>query len=341
MPLRYSSDLAEHTCVRTRAGLFDLSHMGEIEVTGHGAAELLDYALVGHPSAMALGQARYNMICAEDGGILDDLVVYRLEATRFVVVANASNAQAVVAALTARGERIDADVTDATENWALLALQGPQADEILSNILARDLSSIRYYSVVQAELLGHEVLLARTGYTGEDGFEVYCRPDAATPLWTGLLEAGRPHGVAPAGLACRDTLRLEAGMPLYGHELTRNTSPFDVGLGRVVHFGKPRGFVGDEALKRHQESPSSQLVGLASEGRRAPRNGYAVLDDAGDLVLGRITSGAPSPTLGHPIAMALVAPGVTEPGMPLNVNIRGHLETVQAVPMPFYRRPTH
>jgi aminomethyltransferase len=339
MPVRYTSDVAEHHAVRTAAGLFDLSHMGEIEVAGPGAAQALDAALVSKPSAMRPGQARYSMVCAEDGGILDDLVVYRLAAETFLVVANASNVDTVVQALTVRSAAYDASVSDVTDAWALLAVQGPAAAAILATVTTADLAGLRYYTVDEARVLDADVLLARTGYTGEDGFEIYCAPEHAERLWAGLSRAGASHGLVAAGLACRDTLRLEAGMPLYGNELDTATTPFEVGLGRVVSFAKEAGFVGEEALaERRDAGPARALVGLASSGRRSPRTGYAVLEPGSGRIVGRITSGAPSPTLGHPIAMASLDLDHVEPGTPLVVDVRGSHEPVRVVELPFYRR---
>jgi aminomethyltransferase len=340
MPLRYSSELAEHAAVRSRAGLFDLSHMGEIEVLGPEAGAALDVALVGHPSAIGIGRARYSMICDETGGILDDLVVYRLDGEHYLVVANAANVPTVVSALHDRVSGYAAELRDATDEWALIAVQGPTAAAIVASLSTGDVSALKYYSIEAHLLDSVPVLLARTGYTGEDGYEIYCRPAEAAQMWTALTHAGRSHGLTPAGLACRDTLRLEAGMPLYGHELTREVTPFDAGLGRVVTFDKEAGFIGEEALLRCRDAePRRRLIGLVTDGRRAPRAGYTVLDAHRGEPVGHVTSGAPSPTLGHPIAMAYVPPSFTEVGTPLLIDIRGSHEGAKVVPVPFYRRP--
>src|SRR5215469_4030334 len=239
MPLRYRGEISEHQAVRSAAGLFDLSHMGEIAVTGPGAAAALDYALVGQPSALAPGRARYTMICVPDGGILDDLIVYRLAQDEFLVVANAANTEVVFRELTARagadglGSR-HAQVTDLTDDYALIALQGPSAAGILAPITDADLTAVKYYASYPATVAGCRLLLARTGDTGEDGFELLARPEDARPLWEALITAGAADGLIPAGLAARDTLRLEAGMPLYGNELGPDVTPYDPGLGRVV-----------------------------------------------------------------------------------------------------------
>ncbi len=342
MPLRYRGEISEHQAVRHAAGLFDLSHMGEIAVTGPDAATALDYALVGQPSALAPGRARYTMICAPDGGILDDLIVYRLEHTEYLVVANAANTAVVAAALRDRAAAYDAQVTDQTAQYALIAIQGPHAARILAALTDVDLDDVKYYAGHRGIVADFPVLLARTGYTGEDGFELFTRPGDAEGVWVALTRAGAEDGLVPAGLAARDTLRLEAGMPLYGNELSAEVTPFDAGLGRVVVFGKPGDFVGRAALaERAQAPPQRVLTGLIGASRRVPRHGYTVTWDAAPC--GTITSGAPSPTLGVPIAMAYldpVAEGLAhddDAGL-LAVDIRGKHEPARLTDLPFYRR---
>ncbi len=344
MPLRYGSERDEHNAVRTKAGLFDLSHMGEITVTGPEAANCLDYALVGNIGSVAVGRARYTMICQEDGGILDDLIVYRLGETEYMVVANASNAQTVLDAITARAEDFDAEVRDDRDAYALIAVQGPESSGILKSLTDADLDGLKYYAGLPGTVAGVPALIARTGYTGEDGFELFVDPQHAEKLWQALTEAGTPVGLVPAGLSCRDTLRLEAGMPLYGHELTTALTPFDAGLGRVVKFEKTSNdgkFVGRAALEAAAEraatNPPRKLVGLIAEGRRVPRAGFAVVADG--KVVGEVTSGAPSPTLGKPLAMAYVDAAHAEPGTSgVGVDIRGTHEPYEVVALPFYKR---
>jgi aminomethyltransferase len=346
MPLRYGSERDEHLAVRTKAGLFDLSHMGEITVTGPGAAALLDYALVGNIGGVKVGRARYTMICREDGGILDDLIVYRLGETQagsshYMVVANASNAQTVLDALAERAAGFDAEVRDDRDAYALLAVQGPESSAILKSLTDADLDGLKYYAGLPGTVAGVPALIARTGYTGEDGFELFVAPADAEKLWEALTEAGSSAGLVPCGLSCRDTLRLEAGMPLYGHELSTSLTPFDAGLGRVVKFEKEGDFVGREALaeaaSRAQQNPPRVLVGLIAEGRRVPRAGYAVVADG--KVVGEVTSGAPSPTLGKPIAMAYVDAAHSAPGTPgVRVDIRGSHEPYEVAALPFYKR---
>jgi aminomethyltransferase len=342
MPLRYRGEISEHQAVRHAAGLFDLSHMGEIAVTGPDAAAALDYALVGQPSALAPGRARYTMICAPDGGILDDLIVYRLEHTEFLVVANAANTAVVAAALRDRAAPYDAQVTDQTAQYALIAIQGPHAARILASLTDVNLDGVKYYAGHRGIVADFPVMLARTGYTGEDGFELFTRPGDAEGVWVALTRAGADDGLVPAGLAARDTLRLEAGMPLYGNELSAQVTPFDAGLGRVVVFGKPGDFVGRAALaERAQAPPQRVLAGLIGASRRVPRHGYTVTWDA--AACGTITSGAPSPTLGVPIAMAYLDPAAEgfarddDAGL-LAVDIRGKHEPARLTDLPFYRR---
>jgi aminomethyltransferase len=351
MPLRYRSETAEHNAVRTAAGLFDLSHMGELRVTGDEAAAALDYALVSDISAIRPGRAKYTMIVAADGGVIDDLIVYRLEGQDFLVVANASNALTVAAELTERtsASGLAAQVTDRTSDYALIAIQGPLAAGILSGLTDTDLTELRYYAGYPAEVTGRKVLLARTGYTGEDGFEIFTDPQDATALWTALTEAGQEAGLIPAGLAARDSLRLEAGMPLYGNELGRQLTPYDAGLGRVVKLDKASDFVGRAALTSKSTQPREHvLVGLSGLTRRVPRHGFPVLWDGAPA--GTVTSGGHSPTLGRPIAMAYLnadaaeqAQESMESGHPdgngrLAIDIRGSAEPAELIPLPFYRR---
>ena len=309
-------------------------------MTGPGAGAALDYALTGHLSALRPGRARYTMICAEDGGVLDDLVVYRLDEDEFLVIANASNTDVVLAALRERAARErDARVTDATGDYALVAIQGPAAAGILAPLASGlDLAAIKYYAGAFGEVAGRKAWVARTGYTGEDGFEVFCRPEDAEPVWSALVSRGAPAGLVPAGLAARDTLRLEAGMPLYGNELGPDVTPFEAGLGRVVKFDKPGEFVGRGALAaRAASGPLKHLVGLTIQSRRIARHGYPVLAPTGGRI-GTVTSGAPSPTLGVPIAMAYLEPGADQGDPALGVSIRGETVPAHLKDLPFYRR---
>ena len=293
MPVRYGSDLAEHQAVRERAGIFDLSHMAELRVRGPEAGAFLDHALAGRLSALELWQAKYSLLLAQQGGIIDDVIVYRTAGpdgvdAEFLVVANASNRHAALDALTARIAGFDATIADETEETALIAVQGPAAAAIVGSVglESEPLDDLRYYRSLPAVFEGEDVLVARTGYTGEDGFELYIAAHGASDLWRAIVLAGEAHGLALCGLAARDTLRFEAGMPLYGNELSVDTLPAQVGLGRVV---------------------------------------------------GAVTSGALSPTLGHPIAMALVEPGSATSDS-LSVDVRGTKLPARVTQLPFYTR---
>ena len=341
MPVRYSSDLAEHHAVRTAAGIFDISHMAEIHVRGAEAGAYLDFALAGKLSGIALHQAKYSLLLNVAGGIIDDLVAYRLADDHFLVVANAGNRFAAATALTERAVDFDVTVTDESDDYALIAVQGPVSRAILEATagltdFATPLDELKYYRETAASFRGTDLIIARTGYTGEDGFELYIHVDAAADLWAALTVAGDPLGLVPAGLACRDTLRLEAGMPLYGHELNLDILPVQAGLGRVVALSKEGDFVGRSAIEAGPDADARVLVGLAADGRRAGRADYAIYN--GDTAVGVITSGALSPTLGHPIAMAYVDPDVSEVGTELHIDVRGSRIAASVVSLPFYKR---
>jgi aminomethyltransferase len=277
------------------------------------------------------------MICAPDGGVIDDLIVYRLGPERFLVVANASNAGVVSDELAARLGGWRAVLDDRSLATSLVAIQGPRAAEVLAPLTDVDLAGLRYYAIAEGNVAGIRALVARTGYTGEDGFEVFVDWGRGPDAWEALAEAGAGVGVIACGLGARDTLRLEAGMPLYGNELDRDTNPFEAGLGRVVKLDKPGDFVGREALARvARDGPTKRLVGMVITGRGIARHGYPVLDGADRT--GVVTSGTQSPTLGKPIAMAYVAPDDGEPGTILSVEIREQPVASEVVPLPFYRR---
>jgi aminomethyltransferase len=338
MPVQYAGILEEHRAVRERAGLFDLSHMGELFVEGPEAGTALARALVSDPPALAVGRAHYSMIVEPDGGIIDDLIVYHVAPERFLVVANASNAQVVSDALAERIAGFKAVLDDRALATALVAIQGPAAAGVLQPLTDVALDGLRYYAIAEGQVAGIPALVARTGYTGEDGFELFVEWGSAEAAWRALADAGREAGVVPIGLGARDTLRLEAGMPLYGNELSRDTNPYEANLGRVVKLDKAGDFVGRAALEKvSRDGPARTLVGLVVRGRGIARHGYAV--HAGDRRSGTVTSGTHSPTLGAPIAMAYVAPGDAEPGTILDVEIREQRVPAEVVPLPFYRRP--
>ncbi|WP_295838832.1 glycine cleavage system aminomethyltransferase GcvT [uncultured Microbacterium sp.] len=411
MPVRYTSDLAEHRAVREAAGLFDISHMAEFLVAGPCAAAFLDYMLAGRLSTMKIGKAKYSLVLAESGGIVDDVIVYRTGEHSFLVISNAGNRDAVAAAFdtaqatwrpasdASTGSTTDAPaatevpepatevpgpatevpepatelpgpatevpepvegtgtptssastgsstdargtltIDDVTDDYALIALQGPEARGILSStpgveITGTALDALGYYAWTDGTFDGAPLFVARTGYTGEDGYELMIPVAHAVGLWDAALAAGADRGLVPCGLAARDTLRLEAGMPLYGHELSRDIVPAQAGLGRVVAADKET-FVGKAGLSS-APADAPVLVGLVSEGRRAGRAGYSVLH--GDDTVGEITSGALSPTLGHPVAMAFVAPAASALGTELSIDVRGTRIPATVTALPFYRR---
>ncbi len=349
MPLKYSSELAEHHAVRKSAGLFDLSHMGEVWVTGPDAAAFLDYALVGKISAMAIGKAKYSLICNEDGGIIDDLITYRRGEQKFLVVPTAGNAKVVAAAMAERAAGFNVAVQDASAETSLIAVQGPKAQEILLRLVPAAqhelVTGLKYYAAVDVPFMfggaSQDLLLARTGYTGEDGFEIFVANDAAAALWQALIAIAEDGELTPAGLASRDSLRLEAGMPLYGNELSLEGDPFAAGLGPVVALSKEGDFIGKAALAAKKEAGAGattgrKLVGLKGLGRRAGRGHYPVLKDGN--VVGEVTSGQPSPSLGYPVAMAYVDVELAEPGTALDIDLRGKAEPFEVVALPFYKR---
>ena len=337
MPVQYGSIIEEHRTVRERVGLFDLSHMGELYVEGPDAGAALAAAVISDPSALRVGRAQYSMLCAPDGGVIDDLIIYRLAETRFLVVANASNAAIVSDALAERLGGARAVLDDRSLATGLLAVQGPRSVEVMTPLTDVDLGALRYYAAAEGTVAGIPGLVARTGYTGEDGFEVFVDTAHTVELWDALLEAVQAADGGPIGLGARDTLRLEAGMPLYGNELDRDTNPYEAGLGRVVKLEKSGDFVGRAALEKVAASgPAKQLVGLTVEGRGIARHGHVVW--SGDRRTGLVTSGTQSPTLGVPIAMAYVAPGDAEPGTVVDVEIRDARVPARVVPLPFYRR---
>ncbi|MFV0425740.1 MAG: glycine cleavage system aminomethyltransferase GcvT [Beutenbergiaceae bacterium] len=335
MPLRYGGDLHEHRAVRDHAGLFDLSHMAQIEVTGPQAGAALDGAVVSKPSALRPGRARYSAIVNADGGILDDLIVYRLADSEYLMIANAVNRVSVLDAVTVRSHGLSVSVVDRSPHRALIGLQGPAAAGLLTPLTDTDIGTLGYYGATVATVAGIPALIARTGYTGEDGFELAVPAESATTLWRTLV-AG-PGGATPAGLAARDTLRLEAGMALYGQELTSQTTPYDVGLGRLVDLEHE--FIGRAALReRSQSEDGTTLIGLAGTGRRAARAGCTVLD-ASSTSVGTVTSGVLSPTLGYPIAMARVLRShQPATGEQVGVDVRGTLQEMTVTDLPFYRR---
>lgn len=333
MPVQFSGIIAEHLHTRAHAGLFDVSHMGQVRLSGAGAAAALESLVPADIVELAPGRQRYALFTNDSGGILDDLMVTNAGDHLFLVVNAACKQQDLAHLRRHLGRRCEIDELG---ERALLALQGPQAVEALAR-LAPAVRELSFMHSAAVEVSGAACYVSRSGYTGEDGFELFVAAEDAGRVWDALLDAGTPLGLLPIGLGARDTLRLEAGMPLYGNELDRSTNPVEAGLGRVLRLDKDGGFVGRDALARVvRDGPSKRLVGLVVEGRGIARHGYPVL--AGDRRTGVVTSGAPSPTLGIPIAMAYVAPGDAEPGTMLDVEIRDRRVPARVVELPFYRR---
>jgi aminomethyltransferase len=346
MPLQYTSILEEHRAVRSYAGLFDVSHMGEFEIAGPEALPFLQYVVPNDVGRLALHQALYTTLCLPSGGVIDDLLIYRLEEERYMMVVNAANIEKDFAWLTQQARRFGRlELSDRSAATALLALQGPQAQRILQALTTVDLAAIRYYRCRPGAVAGVDCLISRTGYTGEDGFELYCAAADAPRLWRSLLERGRQlreseqeagHGLLPAGLGARDTLRLEAGYCLYGHELDERTNPLEAGLGWTVKFEKGD-FIGRAALlKVRDQGPARRLIGLEMLERGVARGGYPLYD--GERLIGTLTSGAPSPTLNKNIGMGYVEAACAAPGRQIQVDIRGRRLAAQIVPLPFYKR---
>lgn len=338
MPVQYKGIVEEHRAVRERVGLFDVSHMGELELEGPGALELVSSLVTNDPTKVADGQAQYTCCCNEQGTILDDLIVYRRSPEKMLVVCNASNREKIVKHF-ARAAEGRVKFRDATDGTALLALQGPRALETLlaarSSIdAAKELKSFRF---TDGTVAGIPCTIARTGYTGEDGVELFCAWDAAPGLFRALLTAGRDFGIEPVGLGARDTLRLEARLALYGNDIDETTDPLEAGLGWVVKLDKPS-FVGKEALlARKAAGPKRAFVGFEMRGRGIARHGYPLLDASGAAV-GVCTSGSPSPTLGKNIGLGYVPVALSKLGTSLLVDCRGKSVEAVVVETPFYKR---
>lgn len=329
MPVQYQGIKAEHEAVRKEAGLFDVSHMGEVVFRGLQAEEAVQRLVTRDVSRLAVGQAGYAAVCLPSGGTVDDVLVYRTPDDLLIVV-NASNREKDVAHFEENVKDLDVEVVDESDDWALLALQGPRAVELLQPFTQTELSPIKYYRYEVGEVEGAYAVISRTGYTGEDGFELFVRPDDAPRVWRKLIDAG----AVPVGLGARDTLRLEAGMCLYGNELDAETTPLEAGIDFAVHLDKEQEFLGQEALRREKEEGlRKKLVGFKVEGRGIARHDYPVAVD-GEMV-GSVTSGTLSPTLNEAIGLALVAPEVEDE---FEVMIRDRPVTARTVPLPFYKR---
>jgi len=336
MPVQYRSIIEEHMAVRTAAGVFDLSHMGEFEISGPRALELLERALTNSAARLHEGRAQYTLLCARDGGTIDDLIVYRLGAQRYMLCVNASNIEADRDWLFSLN-RDGADFRDVSDETALVAIQGPKAIGIAKKLASFAIDEVARFGVVEGDIGGVRCIAARTGYTGEDGFEFFVGAGHAAHLFTEVLAAGQANGIKPCGLGARDTLRLEAALPLYGHELDRDTSPLEAGLATYVKFG--RGFVGEDALAaQRNRGLKKHLIGIATDDARSiARRGYPLFID--DARAGEVTSGTFAPALNRPIAMAYVR-GAQQPalGSKLMVEVRNRKVPATVVARPFYQR---
>ncbi len=335
MPVQYSTIVEEHNVVRNAAGLFDISHMGRLRFSGDDACSFLDYLLTNDVSKLQVGQVRYSLVCNENGGVLDDVLVYRLPDC-YMLVVNASNRTKIVDWIGQHISKFNVDFEDQTLSNAMIAVQGPKAVEILAALGAETASKHRYYSASPMTVAGMDTLVSRTGYTGEDGFELIVPSNAGMELWNVLLEAGLPFGVQVCGLGCRDTLRLEAAMPLYGHELNEDTDPLTAGLDFAVKL-EAADFLGRDALIKIAESPTGKVrVGLELDGKRIAREGAGIL--SGEQSVGEVTSGTFSPTLQKAIAMGYVDAAGSETGTEVEVDIRGKRHAARVVNLPFYKR---
>jgi len=335
MPVQYPTGIvAEHQAVRKRAGLFDVSHMGEIEVRGEKALDLVQYVTTNDVSRLEVGQAQYTVVCQEDGAAIDDCLVYRY-ADHYMVVANASNKDRVLDWIRKYAPRFDAEVIDRSDATALLALQGPASERILAQLTDTDLGSIGYYHFAVGEVDGRPATISRTGYTGEDGFELYIPVDAAVQIWRRLLEVGEGEGLIPAGLGARDSLRLEMGYILYGNDLDLNHTPLEAGLGWVVKLDKGD-FLGKPALQRQKEEGlRERLVAFRLKERGFPRHGYEVRFNGEPA--GEVTSGILSPSLDQGIGLAYVPVEAAKPGTAIEVVIRNRPVPAEVVRPPFYQ----
>jgi aminomethyltransferase len=341
MPVQYSGIVEEHQATRTAIGLFDISHMGRVLINGPDAANYLDKLLTRAVLDMKPHQIRYSLVCNESGGILDDVLCYQVtlasgEPSGYGLVVNASNRPKMLAWLEKNKSDFEVTLEDITTTYGMFAVQGPRAIEVLDTLTTCELTSLRYYTGQITQVCGVECFVSRTGYTGEDGCEIVCPSEHLVSVWEQVMSASEAVGGRAVGLGARDTLRLEAGMPLYGHELSEGINPIQARLEFAVNL-RDRDFIGSEALRAVQRHSSQPVrVGIQMDGRRVAREGAAVL--FGTQEVGKVTSGTFSPTFNHPIAMAYVSPPAAAVGTPLAVNVRGQEHPATVVPLPFYER---
>jgi aminomethyltransferase len=338
MPVQYRGILEEHQAVRTRAGLFDVSHMGEFRIEGPGALDFLQYLVPNNVARLEINQTLYTQLCLPSGGTIDDCTLYRLGEERYLLVVNAATCDKDWEWVNQHASTFDLTrLENASDEMALFAFQGPLAEAILQPHADSDLRTIQYYHCRPGTLFGIPVLISRTGYTGEDGFELYHDANDAPRLWRAILEAGRANDALPIGLGARDTLRLEAGFCLYGHELTEEITPLEAGLNWSVKLDKGVDFIGREALARQKEAGlGRKRIGIVMADRSVPRAGYALLADGQPV--GELTSGTLGPSLNKTIGMGYVHLHYTKPGTALEVDIRGRKAGATVAPLPFYKR---
>jgi len=336
MPVQYAGVIAEHLAVRSAAGLFDVSHMGEIEVSGAQAFDFLQYVTTNDVSKLVDGQVQYTALCYESGGVVDDLTLYRFAADRYLLCVNAANSDkdfAWLQELQGKSSLKDCELINRSPEYAQLALQGPRAAEILAQLTAVDLGALKYYHFIEGNVGGMEMIISRTGYTGEDGFELYCKTGDGAPLWQELMRVGEPLGLVPVGLGARDTLRLEKGYALYGHEITAEIMPLEARLGWITKLQKGD-FVGRDAMLTAKEAGlKRQLVPLKLTDSGVPRDGYPVY--CGEKEVGYVTSGTMSPSLRQGIALALVDADLATADAPLEIAIRKRRVAAERSSLPF------
>jgi len=335
MPVQYGGLVAEHQAVRQRAGLFDVSHMGQLEIKGPDALDLVERVSSNRAASLKDGQAQYSGLLNERGGFIDDLLVHRISDERYFLCVNASNQDRDFEWIVEHND-FEASVENVGESYALLAVQGPRARRIVQSLTDADLDAVRYYWFVECTFAGTHTILARTGYTGEDGFEAYVPAEDAADVWAKVMAAGEPHEIAACGLGARNTLRLEAAMSLHGHEIDENVTPWEAGLGRFVKLDKGD-FVGRDALVRQKEAGvERKIAGFEMRGRGIGRDGYPVF--AGDRQIGQVTSGGPAPSLGKNIGLAMLAAEHAGVGSAIEVEVRGRRIEAETVKRPFYTR---
>ncbi len=336
MPVSYDSVNIEHDAVRNGVGVFDVSHMGEFLIEGPNALELIQKVTSNDASKLTIGKAQYSCLPNESGGIVDDLIVYRVKEETYLLVVNASNIEKDWNHISKYNEAINAEMKDISENYSLLAIQGPKAVEAMQSITSVDLSAIKFYNFVVGDFAGiAHVIISATGYTGSGGFEIYCKNSEVKQVWDKVLEAGADFGIKPIGLAARDTLRLEMGYCLYGNDITDETSPYEAGLGWITKFTKD--FVNSEALAREKEhGPKRKLVAFELDDRGIPRQGYDIVDGQGKTI-GEVTSGTMSPSLGKGIGLGYVPNIFTDIGSKINIQIRKNAVAATVVKLPFYK----